>query len=233
MALIHPSALISDITGTIGGTTFQRTQGGLSMRNASMTRNPNNSLQQFNKTGITLIQNAWVALTQAERNVWNQYAVYRSIKQKKSSSLVISGQQIFIRENQLRVSMTGYGAIYDNPIHTVPVFAYPPAPLTCTGISLSGEPQSVFYDTNIDNTIQGIILKLSRPLRESNQSRYEKRVLMKFNTANGISQLWPTYYATIYGITPSIGQFISVEIGVYDSTLGTFTISQPQLIEIT
>ena len=203
------------------------------MRNSPSTRNPNSRLQQFNKGTITSIQNAWVAMTQAERDVWGQYAIYRNIKQKKNANKTISGQQVFIRENQLRVSLNGFGNIYAKPIHTAPIFTQPPIVITCTGISISSDPPSIFYNVNIDKDIQGIILKLSQPLRESQQSRYTKRKLMKFNTISGTTQNFPNYYQTVYGLLPIVGQFLSVEIGIYDSVIGTYSLNNPQLIEVT
>src|SRR3972149_8638966 len=118
MAIITTSALISDITGRIQGTTFQRTQGGLCARNQRAQRNSNTNSQNFNKTGISSILNAWINLTQSEREQWNQYAIYRNIKQKRNQSRTISGQHICMPEKPARHPKNNSGNIFLNPIHS-------------------------------------------------------------------------------------------------------------------
>src|SRR3989304_6612380 len=158
MALIRTSALIADITGRIAGSCFQRSQGGLIMRAQRAQRNSNTNAQQFQKVGINEIMLTWTSLTQAQRDQWNQYAIYRNIKQKKNPTRTISGHQIFIRENNLRYSMQGYGTFYNNPIHDTPVLASPPNPIIA--LTLIGFPGElvVTHNSILDPNLQSVLL---------------------------------------------------------------------------
>lgn len=232
MAIITTSALISDINGSVSGTTFQRTQGGLCMRSKTITRNPNSSFQQANKNRMVSIQNAWTNLTQAERSQWNQYAIYRGIKQKKNLSKNISGHQIFIRENSLRYSMTGYGAIFDNPIHSVPVLSNAPKPPIITVAVINFGNFEINYDTILISATQAILLWISAPIKESQKSNNIKRNMIKFISVDGQAQIVNTYYTNVFGLIPNAGQFISIEIGLYDGILKTYSKSGVRQIQV-
>lgn len=233
MALITTSALVSDINGSIAGTTFQRTQGGLCMRNKTITRNPNTSFQQSNKVNLNTIQNAWSNLTDAQREQWNQFAIYRGIKQKKSLSRNISGQQVFIRENSLRASMNGYGAIFNNPIHSTPVMAVPPVPPIVTATVINFGDFEINYDTVLVSATQSILMWISAPIKSSQKSNNIKRNMIKVTSVDGTAQIVTAYYTSVFGRIPEVGQFISIEIGLYNDTLKTFSKSTPRQFEIT
>jgi len=233
MAIITTSAFISDITGKIQGTTFQRTQGGLCARNQRAQRNSNTNFQQFNKTAIATILNDWVNLTQSEREQWNQYAIYRNIKQKRNNSRTISGQQIFIRENNLRYAMKDFGNIFLNPIHSTPLFASPPQPISITTIVRNGIALEINLDRTVIVNIDGVLAWISAPIRQSQKSRYIKRKMIKADTNSGTIHEVNAYYTSVYGRTPEIGEFISIEIGIYNDPVKTFTKNTPIQIEVT
>lgn len=232
MALIRTSALISDITGRIGGTTFQQTQGGLTMRTQRTQKNSNTTRQQFQKTGIATILTAWINLTQAQREQWNQYAIYRSIRQKKNANKSISGQQIFIRENSLRYAYKDTSAIFANPIHSTPLFASAPSPIQITSVDENVGSLLIQHDLSVVAASQSVLLWMSAPIRESQQSRYTKRNLIKFTTIDLTTQDITNAYLSVYSVLPVVGQFVSAEIGLYDDTVKTYTRSTPVLMEV-
>jgi|SRR3990172_9549793 len=232
MALIRTSALITDITGRIGGSTFQRTQGGLIMRpQRAKSRNTSN-LVQYNKVGMSTITNAWTGLTQAQRDQWNQYAIWRNIKMSKNPTRTISGHQIFIRENSLRYSMKDYGAIFFNPIHNTPLLASPPAPINLEDILNIVLNLILQIDTNLIAAQQACLVWMSAPITQSIQSRYVKRTMIKAVTVDGASHNITDYYTSVYGRIPNVGEYVSVEIGIYDNNVKTYTRNSPQLIKV-
>lgn len=233
MAIVTTSALISDISGKIGGSVFQRTQGGLIMRSEKGKIRNNTNLQSDNKIGIKNILNTWFTLTQSQRAQWNQYAVFRNIKQKRNPSKEINGHQIFIRENNLRYNMRNYGAIFTNPIHSTPLFANPTTPIKITSVDENVGELNIHHDISVDATKQGILLWISRPIRQSQTSKYIKRTMIKTVTINGQAQIVTSYYTSVYGRIPQTGEYVSIEIGLYDNTVKTFTRSPEQLFQVT
>src|SRR3972149_3992503 len=230
MALIRTSALIADITGRIAGSCFQRSQGGLIMRAQRAQRNSNTNAQQFQKVGINEIMLTWTSLTQAQRDQWNQYAIYRNIKQKKNPTRSISGHQIFIRENSLRYSMKDFGAIFINPIHSTPLLAQPLLPLSVTEVFNDGGAMFITYDRVTDGATEAPLFWISAPITESRQSRYVKRAMIKTDSITADSQEVTDSYLNTYGNIPLVGQFVSIEIGLYGDAVKTYSRSTPQLI---
>lgn len=193
------------------------------------TRSP---LQELNRLNTYNITREWTLLTQTERNLWNTFAIYRGISTKKDINKKISGHQIFIRENSLRSSLFGYGAIYNNPIHANPVLATPPPAIQLLSVVRNGVALEINHDYNVNQTTQGIILFLSRPIFQSNQSGYTKKKMIKFFTISGTQQECNAYYNSVFGLVPAVGNFLSYSIGLYDSTVDTYGALTHGIIEV-
>lgn len=232
MARIQTSGLITDISGKVRGSVFQRSQSGLILRSQPGIRRPYSGLQVFNKIGITEIMNAWTTLTQSQRNQWSVYATYRSIPQKKNPTRLINGHQIFIRENKFRYSMHDHGAIFTPYIHTTPILLPPPNAAMVNSITLSGVALLIDHSPTVNQVTQAITFEVSRPITESVQSSYTKRQLVKAFTTSGTVQNIGAAYEVAYGRLPIVGEWLSISAIFYDSTPATFTKSPPQLIEV-
>jgi len=74
MALITLSALLTDITGSIGGTTFQNTGAGLIARNKPSGRKSATEKQSLARQFPSTYIGDWWALTVAEQLAWAAYA---------------------------------------------------------------------------------------------------------------------------------------------------------------
>src|SRR3972149_2337274 len=112
MARIQTSALISNISGKINGSVFQRNQGGLIMRNQSGKINSNTLRSNSQKVGLADIQGNWQLLTDGQRLLWQTYAIYLNKKQKKNPTLNINGQQLFININAIRYALSSDNALF-------------------------------------------------------------------------------------------------------------------------
>src|SRR3972149_7530721 len=105
MARIQTSALISNISGKINGSVFQRNQGGLIIRNQSGKINSNTLRSNSQRVGMSSVQGDWQSLTDAQRLTWNTYATYLDRKQRRNPTLSINGQQLFIDINTVRYAL--------------------------------------------------------------------------------------------------------------------------------
>lgn len=74
MALITLGAMVTDITGSIGGTTFQNTKAGLIARNKPMARKSATEAQSLARQFPSRFIPDWTALTLADQLAWNVYA---------------------------------------------------------------------------------------------------------------------------------------------------------------
>ena len=74
MAKIKTSALIVDISGTIGGSTLKRNRGGLFIKNTTTPRRPRTEAQQFNRMMAAELSGRWQALSETQKEMWNRFA---------------------------------------------------------------------------------------------------------------------------------------------------------------
>lgn len=95
MAKIIPSALLDSITGKLGGTVFQVSNGVLIARTRVSPRNPSSGSQQNRRSVYSTLVRGWSGLTGSERSSWTDGGVG-----------YIPGIQGFIGTNSL-INLTG------------------------------------------------------------------------------------------------------------------------------
>ena len=108
MALIKPGPLVSDIRGSIGGSVFARNAGGLYVRNRVAPLNPQSTRQTQVRSNLSSLSNAWsTALTQAQRDGWNQYASQVPLFNALGEQRFVSGLAMYVRANTLLLDTGG------------------------------------------------------------------------------------------------------------------------------
>lgn len=105
MAKIELSGLLNNITGSLSGSTFQRSQGGLIMRNKPSPVNRNSSSQSSARSVLAECQFYWNSLTSSQRQAWDSFLSYYQVSQKGNSQKRINGQQYFIQVNSRRLQI--------------------------------------------------------------------------------------------------------------------------------
>lgn len=219
MARVQLSALINDISGKVGGSVFQRTQGGLCLRSNSGKIDSNSAQSNSKKVGMSTVQGGWQGLTDAERLLWQTYAVYLNKKQKHNTSLLLNGHQLFLNINCLRYDLSSSNSLFNPYLLSTPIFAPLPLPITVTIITTNFGDLTVTMDRSIDNTTEVVALYLSRPLSATQKSGYQKMILMKAQTATGFDFICTDYYISVYGRLPVAGEWLQLKLAIY-STVG-------------
>lgn len=103
MAKIKLSGIVSDISGKIGGTIFQRSQSGYTMRNLTYPVNKKTPGQEAVRNITNTLQQSWLNLSQAQRDIWQSFSRYNTIKQKSNWGLLLNGHQVFLKLNHYRL----------------------------------------------------------------------------------------------------------------------------------
>src|SRR3990167_1454841 len=119
MALILPGTTIADIRGKIGGSVFQKSSAGISVRNKTSAVNPRSINQMSTRSIMKQVQNAWQNLTELERTTWQSYQNFQNQKQKNIIGNKINGHQLFL-------SINTKFAQYAQPLLTSPAFTKSP-----------------------------------------------------------------------------------------------------------
>ncbi len=100
MALVLLGGGVTDIRGSIGGTTFSRNQGGNYARARTKPINQRSQRQVDQRTILSHIGRAWWdTLTIAERTAWNTYAEMTTWTNRLGQTISISGMAAFVRTN--------------------------------------------------------------------------------------------------------------------------------------
>jgi hypothetical protein len=95
--LIKLGSNISEVSGTVAGNTFQKSQGGYQVRNKpAYKRQPSVSQQLIRSIHKTLLS-AWSNLTPNQISLWNSFAQVTPIRGKFGDKHFLSGQAIFLK----------------------------------------------------------------------------------------------------------------------------------------
>lgn len=102
MALIKMGGGITDIRGSIGGTTFARSAAGNYMRARTKPVNPRSALQNSRRAEVAYLTTRWSkSLTQQQRTDWRAYAAGTTWTNKLGEVITINGLAAYLRLNVL------------------------------------------------------------------------------------------------------------------------------------
>lgn len=101
------SALVTQVSGSIGGMTGSHNRGGMYFRARSIPTNPVSTFQQQVRSAFTTLVNRWTeSLNATQRSLWNTYGQNVSVTDPLGDPRFLSGQQWYIACNTPRVQAT-------------------------------------------------------------------------------------------------------------------------------
>lgn len=102
--MLFKSQIITEGSGSIAGNTVLQTRAGLAMRARVIPTNPATARQQVVRTDFGNLSSQWSSLlSQFERDLWTAYAITNPITGKFGDPLILTGQNMFIRLNGIRL----------------------------------------------------------------------------------------------------------------------------------
>lgn len=108
MALIKLGALVSNISGSIGGTTFARNRGGAYIRNRTIPLNPQTPRQVAVRQIFGSLSNLWSTTVSAvQRTAWELYASNVPLTNSLGEDRNVSGINMYSRGNALLLDTGG------------------------------------------------------------------------------------------------------------------------------
>lgn len=100
MAKILFGGGVAEMRGSQAGTTFSRNRGGAYTRNRVTPLNPQSARQQSVRNSMLELSTVWgTVLTQSQRDAWVAFANSWPTTDKFGASIVLSGLQMFSRQN--------------------------------------------------------------------------------------------------------------------------------------
>lgn len=184
MALIK-SSLLSDLSGSIGGTTYARNRGGLYARNKTVPINPRTAIQEANRNLFGAISTVYGSLTQGQLDGWRTAGhAYPQIN-RLGDSYFPSGRQLFMMCNQ-NLALVDLPSIVDAP----PPDALPVLPVDAPIIVVEADASSlvtfgvtVATDAN-GNTALKMLLKYTPPMAIARGQSYRNLIRGPWNGGN-------------------------------------------------
>ncbi len=114
--MLFKSQVLTQASGSVGGLTFSHNRSGMYTRGRSIPTNPSTNLQSAVRNIFANLAQAWSSvLTQFQREAWTLWAVNNPVVNKLGDPLTLTGQQMYIRNNTVRVQ-AGLTRIDPGPI---------------------------------------------------------------------------------------------------------------------
>lgn len=101
MATAKLSGFVTEIAGSVGGTTFKRSPYGLVIINKSRGASKNRLLNNPGFLGLQTLRNIWKELSLIHQQAWNTRATEVSFPNKFGNNVFLSGYQLFIKANHI------------------------------------------------------------------------------------------------------------------------------------
>lgn len=177
MAKIKLGAIVTQISGKLGGHVFARNRGGAYMRTNATPNNPQTPFQTNVRTILAAISSAWSALTDSERNTWNDSTDDFSRTDQFGDIRNLSGKALFQGLNQ-NLQNVGLAVINSAP-ESLPV---PRAQLT----GVDGNEGSGDLNLELDGDTTGSkILVFATPAMTQGTSFIKNKLRVVQFTAGG------------------------------------------------
>ncbi len=225
MAIIQTSALVSDIKGSVNGSTFQRSAAGLTLRNKpiSVGRGTNS---QHNVRGINAQLNFyWTNLTDAQRNVWSSYAVFcnGAAKTNNQKSSANTGKTQFFAVNFWVLQ-------YGKPYIVTPTFTTPEQAVIICPPLFTESDNLENYIGNLDTTQQILVTRVSLPQSLSTNTANTGFRTLVYPQVDGDQQSWFNQYEQVYGIRPVPNKKYWISLQVVNFVTGAISPESKQLV---
>jgi hypothetical protein len=114
MALIK-SSVIAQASGSLAGLTFSRNRSGMYIRQRALPVNPSSGDQVTVRSVFGNLSSRWATITADQRTAWSTYAANTPVTNPLGDSIILTGQQMYIRCNAAR-QRAGLSIIDDGPV---------------------------------------------------------------------------------------------------------------------
>lgn len=205
MARVQFSALLNNIQGSVGGSTFQRNRSGYTLKNKALGVNTNSLKQNNARLYLSALISLWQSFTDTQRNEWALFANFYPTFNKHNKNVMLSGYQLFIKYNLIRMH-AGY-----NPLT---VITYGVIVKFSTAINIYRHNELLFgeLDVTFDFNVASLLFMSGSP-RSVNYP-----VKVKTYKAIQLATIFENYfylnpnYANTFGYTPDAGLYLPYKI---------------------
>lgn len=212
MARIKFGGIVSDISGSVGGSTFQKSLYGSILRNKPLPIHKRTFGQEVIRYHLQQLHAAWRTLTTPERIQWNRFINFSNQTIRRDSGVLMSGHDLFIKYNLIKL-MIG------DAILTVPTYiSMPEVPVEEGTIGRDPIAMGWGLDDTYDEAAVFFIIKLTSPrLASRSFSRQGLRWIPVDYDGVAAINLYPAY-PNIFGFVPPAGCYLHFTLQWFSRT---------------
>lgn len=205
MAIIQLGSIITNIKGSIGGTTFSSSRAGTIAKNRvhgkrAVSQNQANALN-FSK----IVTNGWNALTVAQQNEFNSYAIANPFTDRYGITKMLTGYQWYKQLSFAKYYWQG------SNLNAPPSYATPLA-LPSFTVTLNSSQMLFNWSTPINPAQLFLYFYTSPPIKGNaklSRGAYRLTDIRSLNYASSFNftQAWQQAHGISYGALTGIGKF--------------------------
>jgi len=205
MARVKFSPIVTDISGSLSGVTFQRNKFGNTVRQKPIPVNLSSTSQYNIRQKIATIQNAWQDLSDSQRLQWNRFLDYSGQTIKHSSSVKLSGHSLYIKYQLYRL-LAGLSLM------TTITYLPPPPPAAIVGVTVDVDSLQVELSETIDHTEEFFLFSMSNIRSESQAVSHRGLRYMSVVMATASVFQFKEAYKAAFGILPPVDSWFHYSI---------------------
>lgn len=226
MARIKYSALVENIRGSIGGTTFQRNAYGYTVKSKPAIVNPQTPRQRERKSAMQAAQSRWQNIGDGNRATWDTYATNYPVPSRLNPDAYLGGQQLFIRHFMLGSMIPVVAETTDG------------GPLTITNptFRVVRNGLDLYVEGDADAQTEAMyVLAFLAPRLSVTQNIVKSKLRYCGNGTSSTSAYEidiAANYLAIFGTLPVVGDFVGLQIVFFGDDNATVIRTQPIYYEV-
>ena len=202
MARVKFGSLVSSISGSVGGSTFQNSIYGPILRSKPIPLLSRSELQSGCRSLMQKLQSSWLSLTPASRSKWAFFVAFSSQHITRDEHYLISGYNLYLKYQFIR-------SLYSLPLLTSwtynPLLVYPKT------FQLNKIPGNayIYFDSTVDANKYFFAIKLSFP--HSAAASYTSRnshIILPSIKSDYLYYIG-VQYISAFGRLPNVGETLS------------------------
>ena len=207
MAIFIPSALVSAVSGKVGGVTFVSSGKGKVIKSCGQNVRAFSRLQLARQARLAWAKGQWAGLTAAQQSAWNAAAALVVKTNALGEVVKLTGYQAYIKAQMVRSvvaapTITAPTVRLVGPMltcNTSAFFAASNYNVTCNATGASGAQATYVY---------GATYGMSRAVKKMSNWRYIQTVTSNFGTGENVRVAW----IAAFGVAMVAGQRFGIRV---------------------
>lgn len=227
MARIKYSSIVSDLSGSVGSATFQRSMYGNILRAKPVIVRKSTPAQQSVRRFMLDLQYAWSQLSPSLRRQWDQYISFSGLTINRDRTALSSGHSLFLKYNMARL-MKGLSIVTDLLYVTMP----PVPPLD--NLYLDNDFLFTLFSDSTYNNFDTcfFLLSLSAPAPPSRSFSKQLVRNIPFSYWYDTRQYSTNFYQATFGRLPGNGDYIHFVLSSFSSLAPLFGPVQTGIVNL-